>query len=542
MGYSMVNGGRVLPEQIVKPTPSAMRSRLLKFALLMTVLLAFVFCFVSVSLSFPGRKEGALHDDGRRSEDSFRAFALYAEDISLEVITMTMKSLVGKGVSKCVQRCMSAAGPPCVEAGRGLADDDGRRTPASGRGEGGGRPPLWQKVRSKEALGMEVDQDLVANDAGDSGGKGNKKSGEKESDKVVPSAASAEHAGADGDRKGDSQLANLVSEVKKLALTTNARKQEMYFNLGQDDIELLELAVKKTNYMRRVALLFLTDGPFRLAPVWENYLRGYEDFYSLYVHQMPRFELIDNVSGPFAGRQIKSENVDWGRMDLVDAQRRLLANAIMNPLNQRFIILSGSSVPVTDFRAMYHYLMDTGDSFVEASAVAKQQHDGKLRSIVRRREFEFGSQWVALTRKHATLIVKDRTFYPAFARNCVGIQEDKDALCTVGLFSQWCREKPHVACHPDEHYIQTVIDSLAKNELNRRSIMWTHRDSPWDLHPVAWNAEKLRANSTLLESIREQRSCLWNGQEKECYLFAHKFAPDTVPLLLEKGQQLGLWD
>ncbi|GBG85251.1 hypothetical protein CBR_g39817 [Chara braunii] len=537
----MINNRRAVEQMVM--SASSMPSMRLKWLLLMIVVLASVFCIVNVLLgqSFPEGDIDAGPDDGLLLDVDSKSDP---EAIALQTMKKTIKSLSGKGVSVCVQRCLSAAGPPCVEAGRGLADT------ASAEREGrGGYPLLWQKVRSKADLDGEVFKEQPPYSGGEAGEDGeSERIGRGESDGnarggLAPSV-SAEHEGRGGGRgegEGEggtgkeSHFRSLIDKVKRLLPHRDVR-EDQYYKLGRDDVDLLEMAVKRANYMPRVALLFLTDGPIQLAPVWENYLHGYEDYYSLYVHRLPRFESPENEFGPFGGRLIRSEK---GRMDLVDAQRRLLANAIMNPMNHRFIILSDSCVPVTDFLFMYHYLMDTADSFVETSEVA-ERYDGKFLPIVRQRDFQLGSQWVALTRKHATLIVKDRAYYPAFARNCEGLPEEHVGFCLPG-FSQWCKRRVKVYCSPDEHYIQTVIHSLVSNELNRRSLMWSHWEGPSRTDPVSWNAGRMRTNSSLLESIRAQKNCLWNGQERECFLFALKFTSDAIPLILERGQRLGLW-
>ncbi|GBG67938.1 hypothetical protein CBR_g1057 [Chara braunii] len=694
----MFSQNRGSAEQLAKVATST-QGKFLRFLLLMTVGLAVVSCvaYAMFGLAFPGGKSGGGDADVQEWFDI--PDKSNSDSIAMEVVRMQMKNLAGRGVSVCVQQCMSAAGPPCVEPGRGLETRDADGKPPSGS-ESDGYPLLWQKVRSKAELGMEDTEQPTNNDgaanrqgtndaasdrqaadhgasdhqaadhgvsdrqatnhgashrqatdhgasdrqaadhgasdhqATDHGASDHQAANHGASDRQATDHGASDRQAADhgasdrqatdhgasdrqaanhrasdrqatdhgasdrqarriaaeaighaktrtessvnaarrvekkvggsnkeprreerGKNKGplkgggsqnkEPRMMNFVEKFKKFVPPNSGKRDHMYYKLAQDDIDLLELATTKANYMPRVALLFLTEGPLGPAPVWENYLRGYEDLYSIYVHQMPRFEFPQNDSKLFARRVIQSENVEWGRMDVVDAQRRLLANAIMNPLNQRFIFLSDSCVPVTDFLFMYHYLIDTCDSFVESAqargqAQAGEQYDAKGKPIVKREGVQFRSQWFTLTRKHAALIVQDRTYYPAFAWNCVGVAERTDGFCVPG-FSRWCRRETRVICDRHEQYIQTVIRNLASHELNQRSVMWASQEGSWDAHAVSWTAEKLRANGSLLESIREQKNCLWNGQEKECFLFAHKFTSDAVPLLLEKGKQLGLW-
>ncbi|KAL2338766.1 hypothetical protein Fmac_013212 [Flemingia macrophylla] len=57
--------------------------------------------------------------------------------------------------------------------------------------------------------------------------------------------------------------------------------------------------------------------------------------------------------------------VIWGKFSMVDAERRLLANALQDPDNHQFVLLSDSCVPLYHFNYIYDYLMYTNISFVD---------------------------------------------------------------------------------------------------------------------------------------------------------------------------------
>jgi len=63
-----------------------------------------------------------------------------------------------------------------------------------------------------------------------------------------------------------------------------------------------------------------------------------------------------------AGQVIK-----WGGISMVDAERRLLAQALLDPLNQRFVLVSDSCVPLFNFSFVYTYLLGTPVSFLRGS-------------------------------------------------------------------------------------------------------------------------------------------------------------------------------
>ena len=100
----------------------------------------------------------------------------------------------------------------------------------------------------------------------------------------------------------------------------------------------------------KLAFLVLTRGPMPLEPLWERFLSGAHGMYSIYVHASnyvhasapPGFNGPATSSRLFGSALIRSEAVVWGTISLVDAERRLLATALADPANRRFILVSES--------------------------------------------------------------------------------------------------------------------------------------------------------------------------------------------------------
>lgn len=67
--------------------------------------------------------------------------------------------------------------------------------------------------------------------------------------------------------------------------------------------------MKKYPFKRvpKIAFMFLTKGPMPLAPLWENFLRGHEQRYSIYVHSSPSFHPHFQPSSVFYKRHIPSQ-------------------------------------------------------------------------------------------------------------------------------------------------------------------------------------------------------------------------------------------
>ncbi|CAI7730858.1 unnamed protein product [Closterium sp. NIES-54] len=94
----------------------------------------------------------------------------------------------------------------------------------------------------------------------------------------------------------------------------------------------------------KIAFLFLVRGPLPLERVWQRFFQGHEGRYSIYIHASTAdYECDKHVnSSVFRGRQIPSVPITWGGPNLIRAERRLLAAALADPANQRFVLLSES--------------------------------------------------------------------------------------------------------------------------------------------------------------------------------------------------------
>ncbi|KAF2313795.1 hypothetical protein GH714_013460 [Hevea brasiliensis] len=116
----------------------------------------------------------------------------------------------------------------------------------------------------------------------------------------------------------------------------------------------------------KMAFMFLTHGPLPLAPLWERFFRGHEGLYSIYVHPHPSYNDSWPESSVFYGRRIPSQPVYWGTGTMIDAERRLLASALLDSSNQRFVLLSESCIPLFDFKTSYDYVMNSNLSFLSS--------------------------------------------------------------------------------------------------------------------------------------------------------------------------------
>ncbi|GFP88046.1 hypothetical protein PHJA_000948300 [Phtheirospermum japonicum] len=202
----------------------------------------------------------------------------------------------------------------------------------------------------------------------------------------------------------------------------------------------------------KIAFMFLTKGPLPLAPLWERFFKGHDGLYSIYVHSLPSFKPDFPSSSVFYKRQIPSQVSEWGRMSMCDAERRLLANALLDISNERFVLLSESCIPLYNFTTIYNHITGSKYSFMGAfddpGPYGRGRYNDNMLPEVNITEWRKGSQWFEVNRKLALYIVEDTKFYPKF--------------------SEFCRP----ACYVDEHYFPTMLTIRAANQLANRSVTW----------------------------------------------------------------------
>lgn len=147
----------------------------------------------------------------------------------------------------------------------------------------------------------------------------------------------------------------------------------------------------------KVAFMFLTKGRVFLAPLWEQFFKGHEGYYSIYVHSNPSYNGSIPETPVFQGRRIPSEAVEWGNPNMIEAERRLLANALLDISNQRFVLISETCIPLFNFSTIYSYLINSTQNYVMAyddpSSVGRGRYSVQMLPEVTLNQWRKGSQW-----------------------------------------------------------------------------------------------------------------------------------------------------
>lgn len=205
--------------------------------------------------------------------------------------------------------------------------------------------------------------------------------------------------------------------------------------------------------------------------------------------------------------------VYWGTSSMIDAERRLLANALLDLSNQRFVLLSDSCIPLFNFNTIYNHLITSNLSFLasfdDPRKSGRGRYNPKMSPAVNVTDWRKGSQWFEIHRELALRIVSDTRYYPIFKSHCLP------------------------PCYMDEHYIPTLVNMLEPQLNCNRSITWVDW-SKGGPHPrkFGWND----ITDEFLNWIRFESTCdqdhHQNSSTSICFLFARKFLPNTLEPLL----------
>jgi Core-2/I-Branching enzyme len=175
--------------------------------------------------------------------------------------------------------------------------------------------------------------------------------------------------------------------------------------------------------------------------------------FSIYIHAPPSFEgySSDSLWAPY--RIFEQIQTRWGDHSLTAATKALLRAAIVNPLNQRFVLVSESDIPLYDPLTFYMQLMSEEKSRVKACSSGQvdmpyRWSDRMKTDHMNATHWRKSSQWFALQRKHAEIVVNDKE-----------VEEKFEKYCNMALDPDLGRIRD---CVSDEHYIPVL---MAVNEL-----------------------------------------------------------------------------
>eukprot|EP00271_Cylindrocystis_brebissonii_P015455 TRINITY_DN38354_c0_g1_i1.p1 TRINITY_DN38354_c0_g1~~TRINITY_DN38354_c0_g1_i1.p1 ORF type:complete len:579 (-),score=44.91 TRINITY_DN38354_c0_g1_i1:781-2517(-) len=273
--------------------------------------------------------------------------------------------------------------------------------------------------------------------------------------------------------------------------------------------------------VRKIAFLFLTRGRLPLVAFWNKFLEGHANQYSVYIHTKPGFTYHEHaLPEGFKQRQIPSQVVKWGGVSMLHAERRLLANALLDPANHRFVLVSEACIPLYNFSVVYDYYMNTDISFLETKDLNTTNGRGRYSKNflpeITLQQWRKGSQWFELTRELALDVMRDRKYIRKFERFCSNATK----------------------CISDEHYIPTYLHMLKPQMVANRTttyVVWAGA-----IHPVSFNGAVM-SERVIDQLRRSNETCKWeNRLDAPCTLFARKVLPSALGKLFKLSSYMGI--
>nr|BAJ98929.1 predicted protein [Hordeum vulgare subsp. vulgare] len=321
-------------------------------------------------------------------------------------------------------------------------------------------------------------------------------------------------------------VADAASDKKRAALHENASTAEEEGGRrpvvdDDDDARLMALASAAPRAVRvggggapKVAFLFLAKWDLPMAPLWERFFEGHRGLYSVYVHTHPAFNASaaasDDSGSAFHRRHIPSKEVKWGHISMVEAERRLLAHALLDHSNARFILLSESHVPLFDFPTVYSYIINSTkvymESYDEPGGAGRGRYKRGMAPTITPWQWRKGSQWFDLDRALAVDVVADDVYFP--------------------VFRKFCKRN----CYTDEHYLPTFLHIRHPEAAAGRTVTWVDW-SHGGPHPSRFT--RMEVTVDFLRWLRGGTTCEYNGRTTTvCFLFARKFLPNSLTRFL----------
>lgn len=117
-------------------------------------------------------------------------------------------------------------------------------------------------------------------------------------------------------------------------------------------------------------LLIDISGHMPLEAIWHEFFRwrGNSSLYSVYIH--PHHGFTYPEGSLFHGKEVRNkENVKWGGMSQVRGIRLLVQEALKDPDNEWFCMMSESCIPLLPFPKFRNALMNHDKSIINACAM-----------------------------------------------------------------------------------------------------------------------------------------------------------------------------
>lgn len=156
--------------------------------------------------------------------------------------------------------------------------------------------------------------------------------------------------------------------------------------------------------MAKIALCFLVYDKFECENIWRKWLETNNSRFSIYVHSKYTFKTILNETV----NTVPTVPTEWGKFSLVKATCKLYEEALKNPANKKFVLLSQGCIPFKSPDYIYDFLMKDNSSYYynydfTANALDRFHIIQKRVPLIK---VEKHSQWIIVNREHASYLIE----------------------------------------------------------------------------------------------------------------------------------------
>ena len=179
--------------------------------------------------------------------------------------------------------------------------------------------------------------------------------------------------------------------------TKNTKPQKRFFS---DTIDF------QKNKKDKIAFLFLTVGDINQPKFWADFLKEGSDRSNIYVHS--KFK--NKLGTAFLRDNQIEEHFDsfWGGPGLVLATIALIKEALKDPTNKYFVLVSDGCLPLFKFDYIYDKLINLEKSMINFTKSPIKGYEQYINLLLSKNDkitrLKKCSQWMGLNRKHAEIV------------------------------------------------------------------------------------------------------------------------------------------
>lgn len=162
---------------------------------------------------------------------------------------------------------------------------------------------------------------------------------------------------------------------------------------------------------QKVALLFLTVADLNFPELWMNEIQASRGQYNVYVHSKTPMQ------HPFFKKHRIKNIVKTTWSQHVKAWQALIKEALKNPENTKFVLLSESCVPLYPLSTIYHVLTKDTFSYVDYKRPWWPRKDAREIIEIPLKHRYGSSEFMVLSREHAQHVAQDKTVIEIISRH-----------------------------------------------------------------------------------------------------------------------------